>query len=146
MVTGPVNVAAFITPGGLSDKNRRTRIASEVDTELRGWLRRAAQAHSHIATIVRLFGNPEKAGGQSLLGEGYAARVARGDRTVLFECVTYVRDELDVLRGEIQKRMDAAPPTHHEPGSRGKVEVMAQRLFNGESLFIERDAKCKPPI
>lgn len=141
MVTGPANVSAFIAPSGRPDGNRRTRIAAEVDHELRGWLQRAARAHSHIATIVRLFGNPTKAGGQSLLGEGYAERVARGDRTILFECVTHVRDELDGLRGEIEQRMDAAPPTKHPPGSREKVDVMAQRMFNGESLFIDGDAK-----
>lgn len=141
MVTGPIDVAAFLAPSGRKDPNRRTRIAAEVDGELRGWLQRAARAHSHIATIVRLFGTPSKAGGQSLLGEGYAARVARGDRTVLFDCVTYCIDELNGIRDEIEHRMDATPPTHHEPGTPEKVEVMARRLHAGDSLFVEGDAK-----
>lgn len=141
MVTGPVNVADYIAPSGHADANRRTRFSPEIDSELRGWLQRAARAHAHIATIVRLFGNPGKAGGQSLAGEGYAERVARGDRSVLYECVTYAREELDGIREDIQKRMDAAPPTHHLPGSREKVDVMAQRMFNGDTLFIEGDAK-----
>ena len=108
---------------------------------MRSWLQRAARAHSHVAAIVRLYGTPSKAGGTSLLGEGYAERVARGDRTVLFDCVTYCRDELDELRTDIFRRMEAAPPTHHPPGSKEKVEVLAQRMYRGDSLFLDGDAK-----
>jgi hypothetical protein len=141
MVTGPIDVAAFLAPSGRKDPNRRTRIAAEVDGELRGWLHRAARAHANLATCVRLFGSPHKAGGQSLLGEGYAARVARGDRSVLHESITFVRNELDAIREEIEHRMDATPPTHHEPGTPEKVDVMAARLHAGDSLFVEGDAK-----
>ena len=76
-----------------------------------------------------------------MLGEGYAERVARGDRTILFDAVTYCRDELDGIRKDIGKRMDSTPPTHHLPGSRGKVEVLAERMYRGDSLFVDGDAK-----
>lgn len=141
MVTGPINVADFLAPSGRPDKNRRVRIASETDPELRGWLRRAAAAHAHICTIVRAFGNPARAGGQSLRGEEYAARLAKGDRTILHDCVTFVRDEMDELRRDIERRMDDTPPTNHLPGTREKVDVLAERMANGHTLFLDGDAK-----
>ena len=142
MVTGPVDIAALIPTGQPNGgPHRRPRIATVVDPELRGWLQRAARAHAHIAAIVRLYGNPSKAGGQSLLGETYAARVARGDRTILHDCVTYARDELDGIRADIETRMNATPPTRHPPGSRAKVDVMAARLEAGDSLFVAGDSK-----
>lgn len=141
MVTGPTDVADFLAPSGRKNPNRRTRIAAEVDPELRAWLQRTARAHANLATCVRLYGSPSRAGGASLVGEGYAARVARGDRSVLHESITYVRDELDAIRDEIERRMDAAPVTTHKPGTWEKVEVMAHRLHVGDSLFVEGDAK-----
>lgn len=141
MVTGPINVADFLTPSGRPDPNRRTRIAAEVDHELRGWLKRAAAAHAHIACIVRLFGNPARAGGASLQGEDYAERLARGDRTILHDCVTFVRDEMDELRRDIERRMDDTPPTAHLPGTPQKVAVLAERMANGHSLFLDGDAQ-----
>lgn len=150
MATGPVDalplvpaVAPVEIPNGpkAHDPRRRTRIEPGVDPELRSWLQRAARAHSHVAAIVRLYGTPSKAGGTSLLGEGYAERVARGDRTLLYDAVTYCRDELDGIRQDIWRRMEAAPPTHHPPGSKGKVEVLAERMYRGDSLFLDGDAK-----
>lgn len=141
MVTGPIDVAAFIAPSGHRDRNRRTRIAAEVDPELRGWLQRTARAHSNLATVVRLFGSPQKAGGASWLGDAYAERVARGDRSVLHESITCVIEQLNELRNDIERRMDATPPTRHEPGTWAKVEVMAARLHAGDSLFVSGDAK-----
>jgi hypothetical protein len=150
IATGPLPHPAFepaVPPVAIipatrqSDPTRRTRIEPTVDPELRGWLQRAARAHAHIAAIVRLYGRPSKAGGQSLLGEGYAERVARGDRTLLFDCVSFARDELDGIRDEIQCRMDSASPTEHKPGTREKVDVLADRLHRGDSLFIPGDAK-----
>lgn len=141
MITGPVDPAAWIVPSGRTDNNRRTRIAAEVDPELRGWLQRCARVHANIATTVRMFGNPTRAGGQTTWGDNYAERVARGDRTVLYECLTFCRDELSAIREEVHQRMDATPPTRHQPGTRGKVEVMAERMQNGDSLFVPGDAK-----
>jgi len=123
-----------------SDPHRRTRVAAEVDPQLRGWLRRCAQCHAHITTVVRLFGNPARAGGQSLLGETYAARAARGDRTLLHDCCCHVMNEMDDLRREILAEMEAAPPCPHPPGSRAKVDEMERRAHGGYSLFIDGDA------
>jgi hypothetical protein len=143
MVTGPVNPAEWIVPSGRADNNRRTRIAAQVNPELRGWLQRCARVHACIATTVRMFGRPSKAGGYGLAAEGYAERIARGDKSVLYECLTFCTDELAAIREEIQKRMDATPPTHHQPGSREKVELMAERMRNGDSLFVPGDAKTE---
>jgi hypothetical protein len=122
------------------DPHRRTRVAAEVDPQIRGWLQRMARTHAHITTVVRLFGDPSRAGGQSLQGETYAARAARGDRTLLFDCVGFVMDEMDELRREIMAEMDAAPPCPHIPGSRAKVDEMERRANAGYSLFIRGDA------
>jgi hypothetical protein len=146
IATGPLEPVA-IAPGGLhGDANRRVKIAAHVDPQLRGWLQRCARAHAHITAIVRRFGAPHKAGGASLRGDEYSERIARGDRSVLADCVTYCIDELRDIRTDIERVMDSAPPTPHEPGTRGKVEVMAERLQRGDSLFIAADAKgtCIP--
>jgi hypothetical protein len=128
-------------PKATVEKNRRTRLDKDLPGELVPWLHRTARVHAHLMGIVRLERNPEKAGGQSLEGEAYAARVARGDRTILYECLTLARDELDAIRQEIGHVMDAATPTQHPPGSGGKVEVMRERMHRGESIFIDDDAR-----
>jgi hypothetical protein len=87
-----------------------------------------------------MFGDPTRAGGQSLHGETYADRAARGDRTLLHDCCLFIVDEMNELRREILAEMDAAPPTHHQPGSRGKVDEMERRANGGYSLFIVGDA------
>jgi hypothetical protein len=141
IATGPLEAVTIPPARPRGDASRRTRIAAEVDPQLRGWLQRAVRAHAHICATVRRFGNPHTAGGSSLRGDEYSERIARGDRTVLFDCVTFCIEELTGIREDIQQIMDATPPTHHEPGTPGKVEVMAQRLQNGDSLFVEGDAK-----
>jgi hypothetical protein len=88
---------------------------------------------------VRLYGSPDKAGGQSLQGETYAARAARGDRTLLYDAITVTVEELLAVREEIQAVIDAAEPTTAQPGSKEKVDEMARRAERGESLFIEGD-------
>jgi len=119
--------------------NRRTRFEKGLPEDLVGWLRRTVRVHAHLLSIVRLYGNPSRAGGQSLEGEAYAARAARGDRTMLYDCLSVARDELDAIRDEVGRVMDSAEPTRHPPGSPGKVEVMAERLHRGESIFIAGD-------
>lgn len=98
-----------------------------------------ARVHAHLCAIVRLYGNPSKAGGQSNQGETYAARAARGDRTLLYDAVGLSIDELRDIREEIQRLIDAAPPTQAAPGSADKVAEMARRAERGESLFVEGD-------
>lgn len=140
IATGPVEPVT-IPPVRRREGNRRTRIAAEVDPQLRDWLRRAVRAHAHICATVRRFGDPSTAGGASLRGDEYSERIARGDRTVLFDCVTYCIEELAGIRDDIERVMDATPPTHHLPGTPEKVEVLARRLQAGDSLFVEGDAK-----
>lgn len=122
------------------EANRRTRLEKGLPEELVGWLHRTARVHAHLLAVVRLYGNPSNAGGQSLEGEAYGARAARGDRTLLYDFLTVSRDELDEIREEVFKAMESAPPTSHPPGSLGKVEVMSSRIARGESVFIQGDA------
>jgi hypothetical protein len=138
----PIDREEIIPGAGPSGEHiRRTRLSKAIPEELVGWLRRTVRVHAHLLAIVRLYGNPEKAGGQSLEGEAYAARAARGDRTMLFDCLTVARDELDAIREEVHRVMEAAPPTDFPPGSRGKVDVMRDRMHRGESIFIEADSR-----
>lgn len=129
-----------------SERNRRTRIRSRACELLVTWLHRVARCHAHLCAIVRLYGDPSKAGGQSNHGETYAARAARGDRTLLYDAITVTIDELVDIRDEIQTSMDAAEPTEATPGSTNKVDEMAARAERGESLFVAGDAKqgCEP--
>jgi hypothetical protein len=134
-------VSLVETPGvSNSEGHRRTRLEKGLPPELVGWLHRVVRVHAHLLAIVRLYGNPSKAGGQSNEGEAYAARAARGDRTLLYDCLTVSRDELDEIREQVEAVMDAAPPTTSPPGSAGKVEVMVERYARGDSLFVHGDA------
>lgn len=133
----PVELVA--TPNGRTD-NRRTRLEKQLPDEMKAWLRRAAMTHAHLCYIVRLFGNPSKAGGTSLAGETFEARAARGDRTLLYDALGYCGEELAAIRAEVQAAMDAAPPTAAPPGSAEKVAVMVARAERGESIFIPGDA------
>lgn len=126
--------------GDIGEHNRRTRLEKGLPKELVGWLHRTVRVHAHLLAIVRLYGNPSRAGGQSNEGEAYAARAARGDRTMLYDALTVAREELDAIREEVHQVMESAPPTKHRPGSPEKVEVMAERLHRGDSLFIAADA------
>ena len=126
------------------DSGRRTRLAAGVSETLTGWLHRTARVHAHLCAIVRLYGRPDRAGGQSNLGETYAARAARGDRTLLYEALTLSIDELQAIREEVHQVMEQAPPTAAAPGTREKVEVMALRMERGESLFIGGDGPTGP--
>lgn len=120
--------------------SRRTRMSPAVDPELRSWLRRAATCHAHLCWLIRLFGAPRTAGGQSLEGETFAARASRGDRTLLYDALGFVGDEVAELRDQIARKMDAASPTVARPGTAEKVAVMFARAERGDSLFIEGDA------
>jgi hypothetical protein len=128
-------------PAKSSEGNRRTRLPSGLPTHVHGWLIRMTRVHAHICYTVRLFARPETAGGQSLEGETYSARAARGDRTLIHDACLLGRDELDAIVGEVQAAMDAAKPTVALPGTRAKVDEMERRAARGESIFIDADAK-----
>lgn len=126
---------------GRVDSNRRARISGGLCQLLADWLRRTARVHAHLCAIVRLYGNPSRAGGQSLQGDTYAARAAAGDRTLLHEALTLSIDELTAIREEVEAQMASAPPTPAPPGSKGKVDEMALRAERGDALFIDGDSK-----
>ncbi len=89
--------------------------------------------------MVRLYGAPEKAGGQSLQGDTYVARAASGDRTLLYESLTVALDEIGRIRDEVDAQMASAPPTPAAPGTPEKVEEMRRRMERGDALFIDGD-------
>lgn len=119
----------------------RVRFAPSVDPKLRVWLTRTARCHAHLSGVTRAYTNPSKAGGASRLGEEFAARIADGDRSLLYDALGYCRDEIDALRDEIACVMESCPPTRHLPGSREKVDLMMWRLEQGYSLFVPADAR-----
>lgn len=121
------------------ESGRRTRIDQAIDSQLRGWLHRVVYVHSHLLTIVRIYGRPERAGGQSLLGETYQARAARGDRTLLQDCLTTAIDSLSVIREEVEVAIQMVTPTQALPGTADKVQEMTRRAERGESLFVDGD-------
>ena len=123
------------------DPGRRVRFAPNTDRELRGWLTRATRCHAHLCGVVRVYANPAKAGGASLLGDGFAERIAGGDRSLLYDALGYCRDEIDMLREEIAGVMETGTPTPYLPGSREKVAVMMQRLETGYAIFQPGDAR-----
>lgn len=135
------DLAAELVPyeGPAGQPNRRTRLAADTDPRLRGWLHRAARVHAALANTVRLYGRPGRAGGQSNHGDSYGQRAANGDPSLLADALGLVVDEASELRDEVLAVMDAAPPTRHPPGSRGKVDTMVDRAAAGLSLFVERD-------
>jgi hypothetical protein len=104
---------------------------------------RTTRVHAHLCAIVRLYGRPDRAGGQSNEGEAYAARAARGDRTLLYDALTVSRDELDEIRADIERQMDTVTPTTALPGTAAKVQELAARMARGETLFVDRDAKIR---
>ena len=124
-----------------SEPNRKTRLEKSVPPILRGWLMRTTRVHAHLCAIVRLYGRPDRAGGQSNEGEAYAARAARGDPTLLEDAYSLSIDELIDLRDEVRKVIYAAPPTAALPGTRAKVEELARRARAGQSLFVDTDGK-----
>lgn len=128
-------------PKKSSEPNRKTRLQKSVSPTLRDWLMRTTRVHAHLCSIVRLYGRPERAGGQSNEGEAYAARAARGDPTLLEDAYSHSIEELVELREEVRRVIYEAQPTAALPGSRAKVEELARRARAGKSLFFDKDAK-----
>lgn len=122
--------------------NRRVRIGAHVSPQLREWLHRCTRAHSVLCHVVRCYGEPARAGGESNAGNEFVERAARGCRTLLYDAVGVAQDELEAVRQEIQHVMDTEPgPTHHPPGSGLKVIELAKRYHDGNSLHVAGDAQ-----
>jgi len=57
-------------------QNRRSRFKADLAPDMRRWLTRVSRVHAQLCTLVRLYAEPYRAGGQSLLGETYPAIVS----------------------------------------------------------------------
>lgn len=123
------------------ERNRRTRMSKSIDAQLRGWLLRVTRCHAHLCAVVRIYGNPEKAGGASNNGNDYVMRAARGDRTILHDALIRTGHTLYEIADDIEEAMDLLPPTDARPGTTEKVEVLADRASQGMPLFRRKDAQ-----
>ena len=86
-----------------------------------------------------LYAEPMRTGGQSLLGETYAAKAALGNRTLLFDALNSSHWEIGGILGEVSAAMAKTSPTPAKPGLHEKFAEMTRRLQRGESLFIDGD-------
>lgn len=97
------------------------------------------RVHAHLLTIVRLYGRPDRAGGQGNAGDAYADRLRRGDRTLLSSCLTHAICELTEIRDEVDTEIDDVPGVTAWPGTPEKVQAMRERIAEGLSLFSSAD-------
>jgi hypothetical protein len=121
-------------------ENRRTRIDANVRPQIREWLVATTRVHAGLCSLVRLYGQPQRAGGAGLAGDCYVDRLAAGDPSLLYDALGVAGDQITDLRDQIAAWMDAAPPTDAVPGSPGKMQAMMDRAAIGRSLFIDGDA------
>lgn len=121
-------------------ENRRTRIDGSVSPQMRSWLHATARIHAGLCSLVRLYGQPHRAGGAGVAGDCYAERLAAGDPSLLHDTLGVAADQIADLRTQISIWMDSAPPCPHPPGSADKVQAMVDRAALGHSLFIAGDA------
>lgn len=99
-------------------------------------IRESRRFQALLTHTLNCYARPEKAGGASLAGDLYAEAAARGDLRML-------RDVL-VLAHEIERRIDTVitpTPTRALPGTREKVEVMAERHKRLMDLHHDKDAR-----
>lgn len=90
-----------------AEANRRTRIDREVPAQVREWLRRIARVHAVLQGAVTVYERPDRVGGSSSVhGDTYAARAARGDRTVLYDFLTEAIDQVQAIRADIKAAID----------------------------------------
>lgn len=140
------DAACLVCTGGMRSTdiaagNRRTRIGRHVAPQLRAWLQDCSRIHAHLCSIVRLYSQPDRAGGAGLEGDCYTQRLAAGDPSVLHDALGVAADHILALRAEIGAWMDDVQPTDDQPGSPGKLQTMVDRAAVGRSLFCDRDAK-----
>lgn len=90
-----------------AEANRRTRIDREVPAQVREWLHRITRVHAMLRGAVRVYEQPENVGGSSSVhGDTYAARAARGDRTVLYDFLSEAIDQVQAIRADIKAAID----------------------------------------
>lgn len=102
---------------------------------------RVTRCHAHLCTVVRIYGNPEKAGGASNHGNDYVRRAASGDRSILHDALIRTGHALYEIADEVEESLDLEPTTAL-PGTPEKVEVMAERAAEGLPLFRRQDRQA----
>jgi hypothetical protein len=122
-------------------EKERPRFRESLSPQMRKWLTATARVHARLRTVVVLFAQPHKAGGQSSLGDNYVERLRREDKTLLFDALNKAVIEVTAVRDEVSTAMGRAAPTSAPPGSHEKVSEMAARFDKGEWLFVDGDAK-----
>lgn len=118
----------------------RVRIRPHVRPEVAAVIREARAAHARITHVLRVYAQPDRAGGASLVGEAYAAAAARGDLRILRDAIV---DAVQIYE-RIAGRIDAVvmpPPTRAMPGTSEKVEEMRRRHERDMDLHNDNDAR-----
>jgi len=126
-------------------QNRRARFRPSLSPKMRRWLSDTTRVHARLCAIVRLFNSPQKADGNSKNCGQYVDRLAREDKTLLFDAWNKAAFEIDAIREAVSAEMAKATPTPAKPGSHEKVAEMARRCQRGEWLFIEGDGEPSGP-
>ncbi len=122
-------------------QNRRARFRPSLSPKMRRWLSDTTRVHARLCAIVRLFNSPQKADGNSKNCGQYVDRLAREDKTLLFDALNKAAVEIDAIREAVSAEMAKAAPTSAKPGSHEKVAEMARRCQRGEWLFIDGDGE-----
>ena len=103
-------------------------------------IREARSAHARITHVLRVYADPARAGGASLVGEAYAAAASRGDLRILRDAIVDVVEIYERIAG----RIDAVvmpPATRALPGTSEKVEEMRRRHERDMDLHNDKDAR-----
>jgi len=149
--TGPRETGGHSDPSGRIDCLRedgtraRSRLRDDTPPAMRRHLTEFARIGALAHAAVGLFAYPERAGGFSLDGPVYRARLERYDPTVLHEYLTAARLILDRILADVERQIEDTPPTAIRGGStiearRAKVGVLSERFDRGQALFVEGDA------
>ena len=123
--------------------NRRTRISPRIPKALREWLHRTTRVHAYLLNVVRLYG--KESAGRPVTDE-WRQRALCGDRTILADALATAADQLRAIHGEIEKAMEAAPPTAAPPGTPEKISSLQARVARFEALWIAGDLTNAPPM
>ena len=120
--------------------SRRTRIRKSCSPQLRKWLHRVTRAHAALCYVVRVYGDPKKAGVLNSANDIHVERAAKGDPTLLHDALGLAIEELESIKSEVCKEMDDSLSTKSQPGSLQKIETMRKRASEGKSIFIDGDS------
>jgi dihydroxyacid dehydratase/phosphogluconate dehydratase len=114
--------------GAVADPSDRKRLAR--------WLLQCGQVRAQLATMMTLYRDPHRAGGN---GRGYRERAAAGDLTVLQGCLANLIGQLSCISDEVEAVIADTPAVIAFPGSMEKIATLQARLAAGKALFVEGD-------